>query len=74
MSTPLLISAEAACDAACGSNQLLIRITWQVATGATERAPSRNALAHPYTAAIGNEPTKPSRPLRLIRAEATPST
>jgi hypothetical protein len=54
-SAPLSMRADAACVEACGSNHLLIAITWRVAAGFVALAPIRKAPAPECTLGTGKD-------------------
>ncbi len=68
-----LISDCAASLSFGGSNQVLTQTTLVLTLGLTLCAPSVNALMLRSTSGIGNEPTKPSTFVLVIRPATTPA-
>src|SRR5664279_751301 len=73
-SQPASTNALAASASRTGSDQSPVKITCTVASGFTERAPSRTELMLDRTEGIGFAATKPILPVFELRPAATPST
>jgi hypothetical protein len=73
-SQPASTKALVASASRTGSDHSPVKITWTVAFGLTERAPSSTELMLESTDGMGLAATKPILPVGELRPAATPST